>query len=118
MPPMRAPRSALGLGCLLACGAFLLAGCGGGSGTSSEINPEAETGKSAPAPPRSAFPAAKGKTLKELINQPGIKHAQVKVTPEAQAFYVGANRYPFTIAEKEGSTGTAGREIPDAEAAI
>ncbi|HEY2478945.1 MAG TPA: hypothetical protein VGI17_09445 [Solirubrobacterales bacterium] len=115
---MRAPRSALGLGCLLACGAVLVAGCGGGSGSSSQVNPEAEAGKSAPAPPRSAFPSAKGKTLKELINQPHIHHAQVKVTPEAQAFYVGPNRYPFTIAEKIASTGKAGREIADAEAAI
>ena len=118
MPPMRAPRSALGLGCLLACGAVLFAGCGGGSGSTSKVNPEAETGKSAPAPPRSAFPSAKGKTLRRLINQPSISHVQFKVTPEAQAFYVGPNRYPFTIAEKVGSTGKAGREIGDAEAAI
>jgi hypothetical protein len=118
MPPMRAPRSALGLGCLLACGVALLAGCGGGSDSSSQVNPEAEAGKSAPAPLRSAFPSAKGKTLKELITQPGNKHTQAKVTPEAQAFYVGPNRYPFTIAEKISSTGKAGREIPDAEAAI
>jgi len=118
MPPMRALRSTLGLGLLLVCGAVLVAGCGGGSESSSHVNPEAETGKSAPAPPRGAFPAAKGKTLEELINQPQIQHAQAKVTPEAQAFYVGPNRYPFTISEKTGPTGEIGREIADAEAAI
>ena len=118
MPPMRAPRSTLGLGCLLACGALLVAGCGGGSSSSSQVNPEAEAGKSAPAPPRSAFPSAKGKTLKEVINLASVPHSQVKVTPEAQAFYAGQNRYPFTVSEKVGSTGKAGREIADAEAAI
>jgi hypothetical protein len=118
MAPMRAPRYALGIGCLLACGALLVAGCGGGASSSSQVNPEAETGRSAPAPPRSAFPSAKGKTLKELINQPDITPAQLKVTPEAQAFYTGPNRYPFTISEKMGSTGKAGREVADAEAAI
>lgn len=115
---MLAPRSILGLGCVLACAALLFAGCGGGSGSTSQVNPEAEAGKSAPAPPKSAFPSARGKTLKELINQPGNKLAQAKVTPEAQVFYPGPNRYPFTIAEKIGSTGKPGREIPDAEAAI
>jgi hypothetical protein len=118
MAPMRAPRYALGIGCLLACGALLVAGCGGGSSSSSQVNPEAEKGKSAPAPPPSAFPSAKGKTLKELINQPHITHSQLKVMPEAQAFYTGPNRYPFTISEKMGPTGKAGREVPDAEVAI
>jgi hypothetical protein len=118
MAPMRAPRPALRLVCLLACGSFLVVGCGGGSASSSHVNPEAETGKSAAAPSKSASPSAKGKTLRELIKQPGITPAEAKVTPEAQAFYVGPNRYPFTIAEKIGSTGKAGREIPDAEAAI
>jgi hypothetical protein len=117
MPPMRALRSTPALVCLLACAAVLAAGCGGGSSTSSHVDPEAEAGKSAPAPPRSSFPSAKGKTLKELITQPGIQHAQVKVMPEAQVFYAGRNRFPFTIAEKVG-TGQAGREIADAEAAI
>jgi hypothetical protein len=118
MAPMRAPRNALGPVCLLACGALLIAGCGGGSSSSSQVNPEAEAGKNAAAPPKGAFPSAKGKTLKELITQPDIKPAQWKVTPEAQAFYTGPNRYPFTIAEKIASTGQTGREVPDAEAAI
>ena len=40
------------------------------------------------------------------------------MTPEAQAFYPGPNRYPFTIAEKLESTGKTGKEVTDAEAAI
>ena len=67
MAPMRAPRPALGLLCLLACGSLLVAGCGGGSGSSSQVNPEAESGKSRPAPPTSSFPAPEGRTLEELV---------------------------------------------------
>jgi hypothetical protein len=119
MPPMRALRLTLGLGCLLACGALAVAGCGGGSGTSSHVNPEAEAGKSSPAPPKSAFPATEGRRLNELINDEVSKGgSQVSVTAEALAFYPGRNRYPFTIAEKVKSTGGTGKEIADAEAAV
>lgn len=114
---MRRPRPALGLVCLclLAGGSLLLAGCGGGD-TTSHVNPDAEAGKSRPAPPKSAFPSPEGKTLRELINDQA-HHAEVKVDAEAQAFYPGPNRYPFTIAEK-GVAGETGAEIPDAEVAI
>ena len=116
---MRRPRPALGLVCLclLASGSLLVAGCGGGDSTTSHVNPDAESGKSRPAPPKSAFPSAKGKTLKE-VSEEAARHAELMVEPEAQVFYPGANRYPFTIAEKLGSTGKAGAEVPDAEAAI
>ena len=119
MPPMRRPRPALGLVCLclLASGSLLVAGCGGGDSTTSHVNPDAESGKTHPAPPKSAFPSAKGKTLRELFNEPGNHHAKVKIDAEAQVFYAGPNRYPFTIAEK-GAAGETGAEIPDAEAAI
>jgi hypothetical protein len=118
MPPMRAPRSVLGLVCLLACAVPALAACGGGSSSTSQVDHEAETGKSRPAPAESAFPTARGKSLREVIKEPGNRPAEVKVMPEAQAFYAGRNRYPFTIAEKVGSSGQAGKEIDDAEAAI
>ncbi|MBN9623622.1 MAG: hypothetical protein J0H06_11835 [Actinobacteria bacterium] len=114
---MRRPPLALGLVCLLACGAILLAGCGGSSNTTSHVNPEAEAGKSRPAPAKSSFPSAQGKTLKEVINEPGNHPAQVKINSEAQAFYPGQNRYPFTLAEKLES-GKTGKEVADAEAAI
>jgi hypothetical protein len=117
MAPMRAPRSALGLFCLLATGSLLVVGCGGGSGTSSHVNPEAESGVSHPPPPASAFPSAKGKDLREVLNE-ATQTAQLKVTPSAQVFYPGANRYPFTVTEKEGSTGKLGKEVADAEVAI
>jgi hypothetical protein len=121
MPPMRRPRPALGLVCLclLASGSLFLAGCGGGgSSTTAQVNRDAESGKSRPAPARSAFPSAQGKTLREVIKQPGNHPAEVKIDTEAQAFYPGPNRYPFTIAEKVDASGQAGQEIVDAEAAI
>jgi hypothetical protein len=118
MPPMRRSPLALGLVCLLAGGSLFLAGCGGGDSTTSQVNPAAESGKSRPAPPKSAFPSAKGKTLREVINLPGNHTAEVKIDVEAQAFYPGANRYPFTIAKKLDSSGATGAEIPGAEAAI
>jgi hypothetical protein len=117
MPPMRRPRPVLGLVCLLACGALAVVGCGGGSGSTSQVNPEAETGKSRPAPPKSAFPSAQGKTLREVIKEPGNQPAQLKVTAEAQVFYPGTNRYPFVVAEK-GAEGKTGAEVDDAEAAL
>jgi hypothetical protein len=118
MPPMRAPRHALGLLCLLACGSLLVTGCGGGSGSSSQAGRESEAGVSRPAPAKSAFPSAQGKTLRQLIKEPGNRPAEVKVNVEAQAFYPGPNRYPFTIVEKVGSSGKTGKEVADAEAAI
>jgi hypothetical protein len=118
MAPMRAPRSALGLFCLLACGPAALAGCGGGSSSTSQPNKEAENGKSAPAPPISAFPATEGRSLEEMIKDTAQGQTGYKVTPEAQVFYPGQNRYPFLLAEKEHGSGKAGEEIDDAEAAI
>lgn len=115
---MRAPRNALGLVCLLACGVALVAGCGGGSDSESHVNPEAEAGKSRPAPPRSAFPATQGRTLRKLVEDVAEVRPAAKITPSAEAFYPGPNRYPFLVSEKDTKAGTAGKEIPDAEVAI
>jgi hypothetical protein len=118
MPPMRAPRKALGLFCLLACGAALLAGCGSGSDSTSQVNKEAEAGKSIAAPPKSDFPAPAGRTLKKLVESVAEVQPSGKITPSAEAFYPGANRYPFLVAEKDTKEGMPGREISDAEVAI
>jgi hypothetical protein len=120
MAPMRRPPLALGLACLclLAAGSLLVAGCGGGGdSTTSQVNPDAESGQSRPAPPPSAFPSAKGKSLHE-ISEEATQLTELKITPEAQVFYEGPNRYPFTITEKVGSTGKPGEEITDGEVAI
>jgi hypothetical protein len=117
MAPMRAPRSALGLFCLLACGLAALAGCGG-SGSSSHVNGEAETGKSVAAPPKSAFPAPQGRTLKEFIKDVATAKPTVKLTPAGEVFYPGPSRYPFLVSEKEPSSGGPAKNVADAEVAI
>ena len=115
---MRAPRKALGLVCLLAFGATLVAGCGGGSDSGSHLNKEAEAGKTRPAPPKSAFPATEGRTLKRLLEDVVKVQPGAKITPSAEAFYPGANRYPFLVAEKDTKAGAPGKGIDDAVVAI
>jgi hypothetical protein len=117
MAPMRAHRFAPGLVCLLACGSLALAGCGS-SDSSSHVNPEAEAGKSVPAPAKSTFPAPEGRTLKEFVTSETTAKTGIQVTPSAEAFYPGAaSRYPFLVSEKPVK-GAEGKEIPDAEVAI
>ncbi len=118
MPAMRAPRKALGLFCLLLCGSALIAGCGDGSDSGSHVDKEAEAGKSRPAPPKSAFPAPQGRTLKKLVEDVAEVQPSGKITSSAEAFYAGGNRYPFLVAEKDTESGGPGREISDAEVAI
>lgn len=119
MARMRAPRSALGLACLLACGAVAVAGCGGGSSTSSQLNKEAEAGKSRAAPPKSAFPAPEGRTLKVFRQAVTKAKLSVKVSPSAEVFYPGGtSRYPFLVAEKDTKAGKPGKEVDSAEVAI
>ncbi len=118
MPPMRAPRKAMGLFCLLSCGAALLAGCGSGSDSGSTVNKEAEAGKTQPAAPKSDFPATEGRTLKEFIEGATEVQAVAKIMPSAEAFYPGANRYPFLVTEKATRSGAPGKEISDAQVAI
>jgi hypothetical protein len=65
---------------------LLVAGCGSSSGESSR-----------PAPSAAEFPAAKGKTIVDLLRDSGAKPAKVVLAPAAQAFDVGANRYPFGV---------------------
>lgn len=75
-------RPLLTLLCLLP----LLAGCGSSSKEGSR-----------PAPSAAEFPSAKGKTIAELLQSSGAKPAKVVIAPAAQAFDVGANRYPFGV---------------------
>jgi len=102
---MRHPRLTSALACLLALG--LIAGCGGNDSDSSGSSSDAE---SRPAPPKSAFPAAAGKSLADVVKMG--KRAEVVVSPAALAFHRGENRYPFGVF-------SLGREqIADAEVAL
>lgn len=108
MPPMRAPRLAPALLCLLA-GGTLLAGCGSSSDESGSS--ALEPAKSRPAPPESEFPSAQGRTLRQVLKATDGP-AEMAVEPAAEAFYPGENRYPFAVVEREGG------EVPGAEVAI
>ncbi len=96
---MRAPL--LRLSCLFV---FVLAvaatGCGGSDDSSR------------PAPATTEFPAAKGKTIAELLRDSGAKPTKLVIAPAAQVFDVGENRYPFGVF-------TRGQEqIDDADVAL
>jgi hypothetical protein len=88
MPPR---RSTSALACLLAA-VLAIGGCG--DSDSSETS--AAEGGARPAPPKNAFPSAKGKSLTEVVNSTEGP-AEVVVSPAARTFYEGENRYPFGV---------------------
>lgn len=67
---------------------------------------------SRPAPSATEFPSAKGKTIAELLNDPGAKNSKLVIAPAAVVFDVGENRYPFGVF-------TLGKEqVDDADVAL
>jgi hypothetical protein len=96
------------LACLLATGALLAPGCGGGSEPSGST-----TGAVAnmPAPPKSDFPSAQGKSLSDVVNT-ADGPAEAVVSPAAMVFYKGPNRYPVGVFEADRT------QISDAEVAL
>jgi hypothetical protein len=103
--PRRHATSALA--CLLGA-ATLAAGCGGGSDSSTSA---AGSVASKPAPPKSEFPKAEGRTLREIVKA-ADSHAELVVSPAAIAFYKGVNRYPFGVFQPDRS------QVDDAEVAL
>jgi hypothetical protein len=93
--------------CLLAA-SVLAAGCGGDSDSTSGSSTTAD---SRPAPPKSAFPAAGGRTLTELVKA-ADSHAELVVSPAALVFNKGVNRYPFGVFEPDRT------QVDDAEVAL
>ena len=69
---------------LLVLGAALLAGCGGG-------------GETRPAPSPQSFPAAKGKTISQLLHGSGATPSKLVVAPASEVFDTGVERYPFGV---------------------
>lgn len=102
-----APRSAVVLACLLAVA--VACGCGGGSGSSGGGG--SETAASRPAPPKSDFPAAQGRSLSEVLKL-ADGPSELVVSPAAMAFYKGQNRYPFGVFKRDRS------QVDDAEVAL
>ncbi|MBS1879285.1 MAG: hypothetical protein JST31_07220 [Actinobacteria bacterium] len=111
---MRGSRTVAAVACLLA-GALGLSACGGGGESGGGTRP-APPVHSTPAPAASSFPTAKGKTLREIINE-ADGPSKLKLEPQAMVFYPGPNRYPFLAYEKN-SGGVEGKEVDDAEVAI
>ena len=107
MPRVRSPRVLAVSCCLLAVAAPALSGCGGSDSSSDSSSTAAE---SMPAPPKSAFPSAKGKTLEEVLE--AAKSSTLVVLPAAQVFDTGPNRYPFGVFERDGA------QVPDAKVAL
>jgi hypothetical protein len=109
MPRMRSRPALIALACLFA-GAVPLAGCGGDSG--SQTSSTTASAESRPAPPASDFPAADGKTLAEVLNSATGGPSELVVSPAAKAFYVGKNRYPFGVFQRDLT------QVPDAKVAL
>jgi hypothetical protein len=93
----------------LAIGAFLLAGCGSSDSSTASTSGSAQ---SRPAPPKSAFPSAKGKTLAQVLEAEEATQSELVVSPAAQVFNTGENRYPFGVFERDRT------QVPDAEVAL
>jgi hypothetical protein len=109
MPPMLSRRALAILVCLLALAAIALSGCGGDS--SGTADSSATSSESRPAPPKSDFPSAKGKTLGEVL-EAAEGPSELVVSPAALAFYKGENRYPFGVFERDRT------QVGDAEVAL
>lgn len=63
----------------------LLSGCGSSSSNARQ------------APSAAEFPAAKGKTIPQLLKDSGAKPTKLVIAPAASSFAVGENRYPFGV---------------------
>ena len=110
MPPMRARRLAPALLCLLAAAAPAT-GCGGDSDTAATGGGSTEPARSRPAPPQSAFPSAKGRTLRQVLKA-ADGPSELVVEPAATVFYPGPNRYPFGVFARDHAP------VSDAEVAL
>jgi hypothetical protein len=84
MIPAMSRRLAISL-LLATLGAALLAGCGDGEGETS------------PAPSPQSFPAAKGKTISQLLHGSGATPSKLVISPASEVFDQGVERYPFGV---------------------
>ena len=91
----------------MAAAALLASGCGGSSSPADSSSAEAG---SIPAPPKSDFPSAKGKTLGEVLK--AADPSTLVVSPAAEVFNKGKNRYPFGVFERDRT------QVSDAKVAL
>jgi hypothetical protein len=109
MPPMRLSRVLAALVCVFAT-TLAIAGCGGGSDSSTGSS--SSSAQSRPAPAKSEFPSAKGKTLAEVLEAEEATPSTLVVSPAAEVFNKGENRYPFGVFQRDRT------QVPDAEVAL
>lgn len=109
MPPMRAPRLAPALLCLVAA-VVLVAGCGGDSDEDGSTGGSLGVAESRPAPSKAEFPAVEGRTLRQVLKAADGR-TELAIRPVAEVFYPGPNRYPFGVFDDE-------EEVTDAEVAL
>ncbi len=109
MPPMRLSRVLAALACALAV-ALAIAACG--SGSDSSTGSSSGSAESRPAPPKSEFPSANGKTLAEVLEAENAAPSTLVVSPAAEVFNKGENRYPFGVFQRDRT------QVPDAEVAL
>jgi hypothetical protein len=64
------------------------------------------------APPAAEFPSAEGKTIQQLLDGSGAKRTKLVISPAAQVFEPGPNRYPFGVFEVDRS------QVDDADVAL
>src|SRR3954454_24384112 len=91
---MRLGPATRALACLLAF-CLLLAGCGSGDSTDTS----GASAENREAPPAGDFPAAEGRSVKEVLEAAGP--SELVVSPAASVFYKGVNRFPFGVFEKD-----------------
>jgi hypothetical protein len=103
---MLSRRATSALACPLAAAA-LFAGCGGGSESTSSSSQAVNR----PAPPKSAFPGAAGRTLGEIVKT-ADGHTELVISPAALVFHTGENRYPVGVFHADRS------QVDDAEIAL
>jgi hypothetical protein len=87
--------------------AALASGCGG----SSSSTPSTQAAVNRPAPPKSAFPAAEGRTLGEIVKSTS-GHSELVVSPAGLVFHKGENRFPVGVFETDRT------QVDDAEIAL
>ena len=104
-------RRALGVPACLLAAAALVVGCGDDS--DSPTSSGSSSAENRPAPPKSEFPSAAGKSLAEVLKSELVDGpSELVVSPAALAFYKGENRYPFGVFRRDGS------QVSDAEVAL
>lgn len=108
---MRPRLIAAAFACLLVLALSALAGCGGDSGDDS-TDASSAAAESRSAPPKSAFPAAEGKTLAEVLESGDIRPSELVVSPAAFVFFKGENRFPFGVFKRDHT------QVSDAEVAL